>query len=147
VTFSGENETVDVTDDCSNGYNENIYAGFATVSGNISAFFKLVDPGDDLPANLEDFLNKFYDILSDDGAGVYTISEKEDVEILLAILKNSENTTDGDVQIWQMTPAILTGCTTDNPLKGAQNADFSWTKGQGPAQFYKRTTNSSETVF
>jgi hypothetical protein len=147
VASSSESETVDITDDCANGYNKNIPAGFATVAGSFAGFFKFKETDEDLPAAQEDILNRGYDIDTDDGAGTYTELPKKDDEILLAILRNSDSTDVDKWQIWQFLPAVVTTITTDAPLKGGQNFDVAFTKGNDPVQFYKRKTNSEETVF
>lgn len=148
ATVSNEKGTIDVTDDCSNGYNANITDGFTTISGSASGFLKFSETDGSIGSTQKDYLNRFYDIVEDDGAGTYTLTAKNDDDIILAILKNSDQaTTVGNEQVWQLVPAILQSTTLDNPLKGAQPFDFTWTKAEGAASIYLRTTNSEETVF
>jgi len=147
TSVANQKGTIDVTDDCSNGYNENVPDGFSDISGDISAFMKFVTPGGGLNETQKEYLNKFYDNVDDDGAGTYTRTEKNDDDVLLAILQNSDQVAEGDIQAWLLTPAIISSLTTDKPLKGGQNFDMSWTKGEGPATAYYRTTNSEEDVF
>jgi hypothetical protein len=148
ASFSAETGTIDVTDDCANGYNSMITDGFTTISGSASGFLKFAETDGSLNATQKDYLGKFFDIVEDDGAGNYTLTSKDDDDIILAILKNSDQaTTVGNDQNWLLVPAILTSNTLDNPLKGAQPFDFNWTKGEGAASLYVRVTNASETVF
>lgn len=147
ATISTEKGTIDVTDDCEEGYNAAIVDGFTGISGSIAAFMKYNVPGGGMVTSQEEYLSRFFDVADDDGAGVYSLTQKNDDDILLGMLQNSDQTEVGDVQVWLMVPAILTGITLDKPLKGVQNFDAAWTKAQGPASVYNRTTNATETVF
>ena len=147
ATVATEKGTIDVTDDCSNGYNQFIVDGFTDISGDISAFLKFNDPLGGLVTTQKEWLNRFFDLVTDDGAGVYVLTPKNDTDILLGILMNSDQAAELDVQVWLLVPAILSGLTLDKPLKGVQNFDASWTKAQGPSSIYERTTNATETVF
>jgi len=147
ASISAEKGTIDTTDDCSNGYNSNISDGYTTLSGSVSAYLKFNDPIGDIVTTQEKYLNKFFDVITDDGAGSYTLTSKNDDDILLAILQNSDMVAVGDKQEWLLVPAVLTSQTLDKPLKGVQNFDFAWTKGEGAASKYQRTTNATESVF
>ncbi len=147
ASTSTETGTIDVTDDCESGYNAYITDGFTDLSGSISAFLKFNDPSGGMVTSQQEYLQRFFDIQSDDGAGVYTLAQKTDDGILLAILQNGDQVAVGDVQVWMLIPAILSSITLDKPLKGVQNFDSAWSKGQGPAAIYNRTTNATETVF
>ena len=147
ASVSTEKGTIDVTDDCQVGYNAMIVDGYTNISGSGSGFFKFNVPGGGTVTAQKDFLERFFDLQEDSGAGVYTLTAKNDDDIYIAILKNKDQIATADVQVWLMVPAILTGVTLDNPLKGAQPFDFNWEKAQGPASLYQRTTNATETVF
>ena len=147
ATIANAKGDIDVTDDCAEGYNEYITDGFTDISGSVSAFLKFNVPGGGINTTQESYLNKFFDIVDDDGAGTYTLTAKNDDDIILAILMNSDQVAVGDIQVWLLTPAILSTTNLDKPLKGPQNFDFDWKKAQGPASIYNRTTNSEETVF
>lgn len=147
ASFSAETGTIDTTDDCSDGYNQMITDGFTTISGSAGGFIKFNETDDSLVITQKDYLNRFFTVVEDDGEGVYTITGKDDSDVLLFILKNSDSTATGRKQVWLIVPAILTSNTLDNPLKGVQNFDFAWTKGEGGATAYIRTTNATETVF
>lgn len=148
ASVSTEKGTIDVTDDCEGGYNAYIVDGYSDISGSLSGFMKFDDVDGSLGESQEDYLNRFFDIQTDDGEGVYTLSAKNDDDIFLAILMNKEEAqVEGKIQQWMMIPAILTGTTTDKPLKGVQNFDLNWNKAQGPACIYQRTTNATEDAF
>lgn len=147
ASVSTEKGTIDVTDDCEQGYNAMIVDGFTDVSGSISGFKKFGVPGGSLATVQKGFLERFFDIQEDDGAGTYTLTAKNDDDIYIATLENSDQAAETDIQVWMMVPAILSGLTMDKPLKGVQNFDITWSKAQGPACYYLRTTNASETVF
>jgi len=147
ASISTEKGTIDVTDDCEEGYNAYIVDGYSDISGSGTGFLKYDETTGELGVDSKAYLNRFFDLVSDDGAGTYSLTAKNDDDIFLAILNNSDFNSEGNIQEWLMVPAILTGITTDKPLKGVQNFDFNWQKAQGPASIYERTTNSEETVF
>lgn len=144
ASVSSETGVIETTDDCSNGYVENITDGFTAQSGDVSAFMKFDDVDGHISTGQTELLNRFFDIQTDDGGGVYTLTPKTDLDLQLAILENSDQTDEGFIQNWVLIPIILSSLTTDKPLKGAQNLDFSWTKGEGPSARYSRTVNSEE---
>lgn len=147
ASVATEKGAIDVTDDCSNGYNSNIPDGFVSISGSAGGFLKFSEIDGSLNQTQKEYLGKFFDIITDDGEGTYSITPKDDEDIILAILKNSDQAVKvGNTQVWQLIPVILTSETLDNPLKGAQPFDFNWTKGQGAASIYERVTNGTEVV-
>ena len=139
--------SVDVTDDCGDSYNEYITDGFTDLSGDLSAFFKFDSETGSMTATQEKYLNKFMSIAKDDGAGVYSLEDVNNEDIFLAILQNSDKTTEGYIQQWLLIPAILTGLSLGKALKSGQSFDLTWQKGLGAADVYMRTTNATETVF
>jgi hypothetical protein len=147
VSMDPSTGTVDVTDDCSFGYNAMISDGFTDLSGSAGGFLKF-DPvtGEIPPAQLK-YLGRFFSIATDDGAGVYTLTEKDDSDIFLAVLQNGDQVAIGQKQQWLLFPAILSGISMGKPLKAGQSFDLSFAKGEGPATMYTRTTNSTEGVF
>ena len=147
ISISQEKGEIDVTDDYEGGYNAAITDGFTDISGTAGRFMKFDETTGDLSTADEDFLNRFWDIETDDGAGVYTITAKNDDDIYIAYLRNSTFAAATNVQIWSLFPAILTGLSGEGPLKGVQTADLTFKKAQGPAAIYKRITNATESVF
>ena len=146
ASVSTEKGTINVTDDCEDGYNAYLTDGYSDISGSISAFMKFDDIAGGLATSSKVFLGQFFDIATDDGAGVYTLTPKSDADLYLDILMNSDQSATGQIQVWMSIPVILTGVTTDKPLKGVQNLDSNYQKGQGPASIYERTLNSEETA-
>ena len=148
ASYSASNGTVDVTDDCDGGFNSNILDGVTDLSGSFNAFLRFKETDGDL-ANMPqiEILNRFFDIVEDDGAGGYIITSKTGSELIIAIMLYKENVAVGSIQVWQLIPALLTGLTTDKPFKGGQNFDTTWNKAQGLASVYRRTTNATEVVF
>ena len=138
LEISNEKGTIEVTDDCDDGYVSSIVDGFSNASGSINAMFRFDEQNGGLNANQEKFLNAFYAICKDDGAGVYSLEELSDADLMIFVLMNTPAAL-GDVRVWLFMPIILSGLTMNKPLKGVQNLDSSWTKGQGPAQIYLRT--------
>lgn len=147
LSLSTSKGTVDVTDDCQEGYNAYISDGFTEITGSANAFFKQNDPSGDMVSGQLDLIKRFFDVITDSGTGTYVLTPKNDDDLILAILKNSNKIAANDVQIWVLVPVILTGITLDSPLKGVQSFNFNFQKAQGPASVYRRTTNSTETVF
>jgi hypothetical protein len=146
ASFSSETGTIDVTDDCTEGYNAVISDGFTTLSGSAGGFFKFAKDNSSLAEAQQKYINKFLDLMTDDGAGAYTITPKNDDAVMLFILKNSDEVEENDIQQWILVEAFISSLTMDNPLKGVQNLDFNWAKGQSPAGLYQRTTNATESV-
>lgn len=147
VSLTQEKGEIDVTDDCESGYNAAITDGFTTIAGTLGRFMKFDEDTGELSTVDADFLLRFWDLETDDGAGVYTLTAKNDDDIILAYLRNTDQIAVADIQEWQIFTAILTGIAGEGPLKGVQNGDLTFTKAQGPATRYQRTTNASETVF
>jgi hypothetical protein len=148
TSLSAEKGTIDVTDKCTDGYNESIVDGFTGLSGSFAAFIGYSETTGIMNAEQVEFFNRFYDKQSDDGEGVYDLVAKNDNDMLLAILKNQDQAaTVGNTQEWIIIPVILSSMTADDPLKGAQNQDLSFEKGEGPATLYSRVTNATESVF
>lgn len=153
ASVSTEKGTIDVTDDCEFGYNAMIPDGFTSISGDSGGFMKFSDiDGNPADAQLE-YWKRFFDVVEDDGAGTYSLTAKNDTDILIAMLQNSDQVTvNGSAiptmtQAWLTVPAIVTSLTIDKPLKGPQGFNFAWEKAQGPASLYLRVTNSEEEVF
>ena len=147
VSLSQEKGEIDVTDDCEAGYNASITDGFTTISGSLGRFMKFDEETGELSEADALYMSKFYDLQTDDGAGTYVLTPKDDDDLIIAYLRNSDQIAENDIQEWIIFSAILTGLAGEGPLKGVQNGDLTFTKAQGPATRYQRTTNSSETVF
>jgi len=139
MEVSGEMGVIETTDSCDYPYMTNIPDGFTNLSGSINTMMRFDETTEELVDVTQDFLVKFYDIVNDDGEGTYSLTSKNDSDLLLMILINKEATTVGEVQNWLITPAILNSISTNFALKDVDKADYGWTKGQGPASIYIRT--------
>lgn len=145
LSITGNKGTIDVTDDCDEGYNAYIVDGYTDLTGSINAFMKFTDPGGGLVAAHKDVLKRFFHIVDDDGAGTYTVTDKTDGRYLLMVLMNSEDEGTADnILTWLIIPVHLTGFTGNKPLKGVQNLDLNWSKAEGYACVYQRTLNSED---
>jgi len=143
VEFSGEMGVIETTDSCDYPYTTNIPDGFTNLSGSINTMLRFDEETDELVAVTLDFLKKFYTIVEDDGEGTYTVTEKDDTDILLfAILNKTSDGVADKVTNWLIVPAILNSVSNNISLKDVLKADYGWTKGQGPAQVYMRTNPS-----
>lgn len=140
VEMSGEMGVIETTDSCDYPYTTNIPDGYTSLSGSINTMLRFDESTDALVAVTKDFLVKFYDILEDDGKGTYTLTSKDDSDLLLFILMNKGSVdTLGKVLNYMIVPAILNSISNNFALKDVLKADYAWTKGQGPAQVYMRT--------
>lgn len=139
VEISGEMGVIETTDSCDYPYVANLPDGFTNLSGSINTMLRFDEETDELVSVTTDFLVKFYDIVDDDGAGTYTLTSKDDSDIILMILLNKDSDgVNGQIQNWIITPAILNSVANNVPLKDVIKGDYGWTKGQGPASIYKR---------
>jgi len=139
VEISGEMGVIETTDSCDYPYMASIPDGFTGLSGSIGTMVRFDEATDEIIDVSKDLLVKFYDINGDDGEGTYTQTPKDDTDLLLQILLNKNAVVVGQIENWLITPAILSSAATNIALKDVDKADFSWTKGQGPASIYLRT--------
>lgn len=140
MEISGEMGVIDTTDSCDYPYMANIPDGFTNLSGSINTMMRFDEETDELVSVTLEFLKKFYDIVADDGEGNYTLTSKDDSDLLLMTLLNKDAIDTADkVEIWLIVPAILNSIANNIALKDVDKADYGWTKGQGPASFYQRT--------
>lgn len=139
VEFTGEVGVIETTDSCDYPYMASIPDGFTNLTGSINTMIRFDEATDAILPVSQDLLSKFYDINGDDSEGTYTQTEKDDTDLLLQILLNKDAVAVGQVENWLITPAILSSAATNVALKDVDKADYSWTKGQGPASIYLRT--------
>lgn len=141
VEVSAEMGAIDATDSCDYPYMVNLPDGFVNMSGSINTMLRFDEETEELVAVTKDWLVKFFDIVEDDGEGSYTLRAMDSDDLLLFILMNSRNAdTGGIVTNWLITPAILTSNSMPIAMKDVLKADYSWSKGQGPACIYTRLT-------
>jgi len=143
VTF--EEGTIDVTDDCENGYNASILDGYTSVSGTLNGFAKFDDDTGELATGTSSIFGRFMNSITDDSAGAYveTLAENETLMLFILLNKNAEV---GDIQNWLIIPVILTGFASGAGLKDAQKRDITWTKAQGYTSLYKRTATAGDII-
>lgn len=144
VEISGEVPVIEVTDSCDYPYTANIPDGFTNLSGSLNTMMRFDEETDELVDTAQEFLNRFYDIIEDDGEGTYALTAKDDSDLLMMVLLNEDTLAEvGKVENWLIIPIILNSITQNIALKDVLKADYGWTKGQGPAEFYLRTVATS----
>jgi hypothetical protein len=144
IEISGEVPVIEVTDSCDYPYAANIPDGFTNLSGSINTMMRFDEETDELIDMAQEFLNRFYDIIEDDGAGTYALTAKNDDDLLMMIILNVDTLNEVDmVENWLIIPIILNSITQNIALKDVLKADYGWTKGEGPAEFYLRTVSTS----
>jgi hypothetical protein len=136
---SMEQGTIDVTDDCSGPYGEQILDGVTQISGSLSSFMQFDPVTNGLTEPTTDMLNKFFDIVEDDGAGRYDYSPKNDAPMYMFVNLNS-GVKPGQREVWLLMPFIVSSLSSSWGLTDAQNLDMSWSKGEGWAHVYSRLT-------
>lgn len=140
IEFSMEKGSVDATDSCDYPNTVNLPDGFSNLSGSINTMLRFDESTCELIPVTKEFLNKFFDIVEDDGEGTYSLDSANDDDIIMMILLNSEDKdTDGKIENWLITPAAITGASTNIAMKDVMKGDYKWSKGQGAASLYMRT--------
>lgn len=129
---------IDVTDDYSNGFIENILDGYKTMSGNLGGFARFDDATQELVTGSKEIFKRFINVVTDDGEGVYTITAAENEKFLLFMCLN-KGAIAGQVQNWIIVPVLLNSLGTGAGLKDGQKRDLAWTKGEGYTSLYQRT--------
>jgi hypothetical protein len=142
---TAEEGTIDVTDDCENGFNAMILDGYKTISGTLNGFLKFDDETGELVTSAAEILGRFFNVVSDDGAGTYSVTAASNEKFLLFIALN-KNAAVGDVQNWLIIPVLLSSLGTGAGLKDAQKRDLAWTKAQGYVSLYKRTVFAADVL-
>lgn len=141
-----EEGTIDVTDDCENGYNAYILDGYRDVSGTLNGFLKFDDATGELMSGAAEMLGRFFTVVTDDGDGTYVVTSAENEAFLLFMCMNKDAAV-GDIQNWIILPILLSSLGTGAGLKDAQKRDLSFSKAQGsPACNYQRTVFAGDTV-
>lgn len=143
--INAEEGTIDVTDDCENGYNAMILDGYVTLSGTLNGFIKFDEETGEISSSVLSMMKRFFNSVEDNGAGTYTVTPASNEKMLLFILLN-KNAAAGDVQNWVIVPALISGLGTGAGLKDAQKRDLTWTKAQGYASLYQRTAFAADVI-
>jgi len=127
---SASKGTIEVTDSCSGGYTQYISDGFVDLSGSIDAFLKFDSINRSLGTETKALLGRFFDISTDDGNTTYSLTSKNDDELIILALLDSTATGTGKKETWMGFSAILTGVEMGKEIKGAQNFNMSFNAGQ-----------------
>jgi hypothetical protein len=140
-----EEGTIDVTDDCENGFNAYILDGYRDISGTLNGFLKFDDATGELTTGAAEMLGRFFSVTTDDGEGAYVVKAAENEKFLLFMCMNKDAAV-GDTQNWIILPILLSSLGTGAGLKDAQKRDLSWQKAQGPAINYRRVVFAADTI-
>jgi hypothetical protein len=140
-----EEGTIDVTDDCENGFNASILDGYRSISGSLNGFLKFDEVTGVLLDGTKDLFGRFFNMVEDNGLGVYTVKPAENERLLLFILLNN-NVKVGDTQNFIIVPALLNSMGTGAGLKDAQKRDIAWTKAQGYCSLYQRKVFAADII-
>jgi len=127
---SASKGTIEVTDSCSGGNTQYISDGFMDLSGSIDAFLKFDSTSRSMGAETKALLGRFFDVATDDGSGTYTLTPKNDDELIILALLDSTAVGAGKKETWMGFSAILTGAEMGKEIKGAQNLNLSFNAGQ-----------------
>jgi hypothetical protein len=132
--ISFEQGTVDVSDDCDVG--ATILDGNVQISGSLAGLFRYDDKTQNFDEVTDEFVNKFLNIISDDGAGTYELKPRNDQTMYLLVLLNS-GAKAGQTENWVICPIVIASMSMSLGNTDAQNKDLSWNKGEGHAVIYK----------
>ena len=135
VSLSAEEGTIDVSDDCDPG--ANILDGNVAISGSLAGFFRFDDATQEFDSITDDIINRFFDLVEDDGNGTYEVSDRRNGQAYLLINLNT-GAKAGQIENWLFIPAIISSMNMNMGNTDVQNRDLSWSKGEGKAVVYKR---------
>jgi hypothetical protein len=137
ASFEFSMGSVDVGDDCDPS--ATISDGILSISGSLAGLFRY----DDVTQNFDDvtdiIVNRFLDIIRDNGEGAYTISPRSDVQIYLLTLLNSGGGA-GTTENWLFVPINITSMSMSLGNSDPQSKELSFSKGEGTPIIYKRPT-------
>jgi hypothetical protein len=135
ASFSAEQGSVDVGDDCDPG--ATILDGIVATSGSLAGLFRYDDQTGEFDAVTDEIVNRFFDIAEDDAHGIYELIPRSDTPTYLLCCLNS-NAAVGQIENWLYVPINISSMSMSLGNTDAQNKDLSWSKGEGPAVVYKR---------
>jgi hypothetical protein len=126
--------SVDVGDDCDPG--ATISDGILTITGSLAGLFRYDDVTGDFDNVTDIIVNRFLDIVDDDGAGTYIVHPKTDAQVYMLTLLNSGGGT-GTLENWLFVPINITSMSMSLGNTDPQNKELSFSKGEGQAIVYK----------
>jgi hypothetical protein len=126
--------SVDVGDDCDPG--ATISDGILTITGSLAGLFRYDDVTQDFDNVTDVIVNRFLDIIEDDGEGNYNLHPRSDAQIYLLTLLNSGGGV-GTTENWLFTPINITSMSMSLGNADPQNKELSFSKGEGQPLIYK----------
>jgi len=126
--------SVDVSDDCDPG--ATISDGILTISGSLAGLFRYDDATQDFDNVTDIIVNRFLDIIEDNGNGTYELHPRNDNQIYLLTLLNSGGAK-GQIENWLFCPININSMSMSLGNTDPQNKDLSFTKGEGLPLLYK----------
>ena len=145
VGIQFEEGSIDVTDDSSDGYNSHLLDGYVEFSSSLNGFLKYNTETEELEDVSEAVISRFVDTITDDGAGNYQFTPKENKRILAFICLNRRAKV-GQKQQWLIMWQYLTSLDIGGALKDPQKRDISIKKADGPVTRYVRTVVQGGTL-
>jgi hypothetical protein len=134
ASFEFSMGSVDVGDDCDPG--ATISDGILTISGSLAGLFRYDDATGDFDNVTDVIVNRFLDIIEDDGAGNYTLHPRDDAQVYLLTLLNSGGKT-GTTQNWLFVPINISSMSMSLGNADPQSKELSFSKGEGKPIIYK----------
>jgi len=134
ASFEFSQGSIDVSDDCDQG--ANILDGIVTFSGSLAGLFRYDDLTGEFDNCTEAVLNRFINIVEDNGSGVYSVTPRDDTNMYILVCLNSGGTT-GTFENWLFCPIVLTSFSLSLGNTDAQSKDLSFSKGEGQPVLYK----------
>jgi hypothetical protein len=132
--LNAEQGTIDASDDCNPG--ANILDGNVVRSGSIGSLFQYNDVTGEFDNVTDMMLSRFFEIATDDGAGVYILEPRNDDDIFMLVNINSAAKA-GQIENWLCIPIIISSMSMSLGNTDIQNKSMNWTQGEGPAVIYK----------
>jgi hypothetical protein len=134
ASFEFSMGSVDVGDDCDPG--ATISDGILTITGSLAGLFRYDDVTGDFDNVTDIIVNRFLDIVDDNGAGTYTLHPKTDSQVYMLTLLNSGGPV-GTLENWLFVPINITSMSMSLGNTDPQNKELSFSKGEGTAIIYK----------
>jgi len=134
ASFEFSQGSIDVSDDCDPG--ANILDGIITFSGSLDGLFRYDDVTGEFDIVTDSVINRFVNVVSDNGAGVYAVTPRDDSNMYILVLLNSGGAT-GTYENWLFCPVVITSFSLSLGNTDAQAKSLSFSKGEGQPILYK----------
>lgn len=129
--------SVDISDDCTPG--ATISDGITTITGSLAGLFNYDDQTQEFDNVTDIIVNRFLDIIEDNGDGVYITQPRNDAQIYLLTLLNS-GTKAGQVENWLFCPINITSMSISLGNADPQSKELSFSLGDGNPIIYRVPT-------